>query len=485
MSETPAQTVPMEALRKGFSSDAGSPLVLTIPDHPADPDNFYSWPTRLGAPLPGDFLQKIKASREAAPLLAFRDVTRKGQDGSLAKSGYSYGGEKSGTNPTAIVSPSEAADPKLKEVVLKVYDEMHEEGGISAVMTGDAAFFTWGRGISFLSPALAIAFRDFIQQSPSAKTALLDCGMTITGSTNEDWRIVDTATGTVKSGREAIDLLDGPEPADEKKRMLSAIAKITAENMQEASNAQWAAFKRKFMYTGHQKVPAEVIATWPPESVAYVVHAGAYGNFLNGWPEYSQTRGDLAKILRIAAKRNKHIEKDGHILVPAQSGSANPSTTLLFGMGKQIMVKRGIVKPLPGYPGSERPGDIVFEIVKARQTTATGTHMVLRGPTPPFDFETWVDANHGKSMSDLLKACEDLGYEQLRRTRDWYARIDPATGMPAEKWGPRPRVAMDAVLHKGEGEGGRWVLDDAGRAGISPTQSADQYQLLKAKLGIA
>src|SRR5690606_7263639 len=140
-----SQSASMDDLRKGFSSDAGSPQVLTIPDHPDDPDNFHSWPARLGGPLPDEFLRKIKDSREAVPRLTFRDVTRKGQDGTAAISGYSYGGEKTGKNPSVVVSPTEAADPKLREVVLKVYDEMHEEGGISAVMTGDAAFFTWGR----------------------------------------------------------------------------------------------------------------------------------------------------------------------------------------------------------------------------------------------------------------------------------------------------------------------------------------------------
>jgi hypothetical protein len=44
---------------------------------------------------------------------------------------------------------------------------------------------------------------------------------------------------------------------------------------------------------------------------------------------------------------------------------------------------------------------------------------------------------------------------------------------------------MDAVLHKGEGEGGRWILDAAERAKLVPPTYKDQYDLLKAKIGIA
>lgn len=504
MSDSPAPSTSSKAnmgdLRKGISGDAGTHHDITVPDHPDDPDAFPSWPKRTGETLPSSFIDRIVNGRAAMPAYPFVVVSRKPKnspkDAPKVNTGYSYGGEQNGLKPTVILTPEEEKDPKRKAVVLAVFQDMFKEGGVSAVMTGDDALFTWGRGISFLSPALPQSFRDFLQKAPGAKDALLECGITIVGSSNADWRIVDVKSGKVLSGKEAIQHLNGFEPAEEKKGMLSCIAKVTGDFLQQATDSQWYAFKLNFMYYGAHKVPEDVIQTWPPKTVAYVVHAGAYGNFVDAWPEYGATHGDPAKILRIAAKRYQHTDVGNHILVPQQAGSAAPSTTLLFGMGQEMMVNDGIVTRLDGYPGSAQAGDVVFEITPKRQTAKTGTHMVLReqhaaakasADSEPFDMEKWVDAHQGLEMGVLLTACEDLGYDRLRHTREWYSRlVGPADKpVPAEKDGPRIRLAMDAVLHKGEGEGGRWILDAAERAKLVPPQYEDQYNLLKAKIGIA
>jgi len=487
----------MGDLRKGVSGDAGTHHDINVPDHPDDPDAFPSWPKRTGETLPAAFIDRIVKGRAAMPAYTYKPETKKKKDGTVAQSGYSYGGKKDGLAPSVIFTAQEESDPKRKAVVQLVYKDMYKEGGVSAVMTGDTAIFTWGRGISFQSTALPQAFRDFLQKAPGAKDALLECGITIVGSTNADWRIVDVKNGKVLSGADAIHHLDGAEPADEKQGMLNSIAKVTEDFLQQATDSQWYAFKQNFMYLGDHKVPDDVIQTWPPKSVAYVVHAGAYGNFVKAWPEYGKTQGDAAKILHIAAMRNQHTAEGNHILVPKQVGAAAPSTTLLFGMGQEMMVNDGIVKRLDGYPGSAQADDIVFEIVSARQTAKTGAYMVLRtqsaavakasADSGPFDPEIWIDAHQGLAMNILLEKCEELGYDRLRHTREWYSRLvgPPGKEAPAEKDGPRVRLAMDAVLHKGEGEGGRWILDAAERALIMPPKYQDQYDFLKAKIGIA
>ena len=49
----------------------------------------------------------------------------------------------------------------------------------------------------------------------------------------------------------------------------------------------------------------------------------------------------------------------------------------------------------------------------------------------------------------------------------------------------RIMVAMDAVLHKNEGETARWVLDTARYVGISETSCWDQFEIIKKTVGIA
>ena len=76
---------------------------------------------------------------------------------------------------------------------------MKEEGGISAVMTGDPASFTWGRGLT--GGVLATAFTNFLANAPAAKTAFLDCGVAMVDKT---WKFVDLDAKTVKSGKDAL-----------------------------------------------------------------------------------------------------------------------------------------------------------------------------------------------------------------------------------------------------------------------------------------
>ena len=44
---------------------------------------------------------------------------------------------------------------------------------------------------------------------------------------------------------------------------------------------------------------------------------------------------------------------------------------------------------------------------------------------------------------------------------------------------------MDAVLHKNEGPGAAWILNDAERAGITATGNWEQYEVLMMTIGMA
>ena len=93
---------------------------------------------------------------------------------------------------------------------------------------------------------------------------------------------------------------------------------------------------------------------------------------------------------------------------------------------------------------------------------------------------------HHYSMSHLLsyfdkvrdKGGRNKGYARLKAMRDFYASDQ---NRRKEIVGPRPRIAMDAVLHRGEGESGRWIHNECKYANLPP----DQTELIKKKVGLA
>ena len=93
---------------------------------------------------------------------------------------------------------------------------------------------------------------------------------------------------------------------------------------------------------------------------------------------------------------------------------------------------------------------------------------------------------HYYSMSHLLsyfdkvrdKGGRDKGYPRLKAMRDFDASDQ---NRRKELVGPRPRIAMDAVLHRGEGESGRWILNECKYANLPP----DQVELIRKKVGLA
>ncbi len=468
-----AVTATRDDLRNGIKSDAGTSHVITVaPSAPSgDPDDFYSWP-QLGEDMPDHVVEKVKASRAAIPLAKFGDYHKDGK-----ATGFTTNGKQ--CTPTEVATPEEEKNPKLAAILRRVELDMHNEGGVSSVMTGDPARFTWGRGLT--SGVLADAFTDFLQAAPDAKTAFLDCGIAMV---DKKWKIVDTDKSKSRFDADALAMLDGRDQPDLKKQLLSAFVKITEDFIQPAADAQWPAFKKRFYYG--KRPPPEVEANWRPEAVAYVVHCAAWGSF-RGWPEFAKTGGDLHKILRTEADGlpgSYFVDKGDHILVKEVSGGVYPATTMIFGMGVDIMWKEHIVVACPEYP-SVQHGDVVFEVNVGHRGQAQAAHLVLRGTPRQFDpnekYNVWIENHYSLKMADLLKELKHMTYKDLKAHRDWYTSDKNAK---KEKWGPRPRVAMDAVLHKGEGENGAWILNDAKVAEITPDHWYDQYDMLKAVIGI-
>jgi hypothetical protein len=114
---------------------------------------------------------------------------------------------------------------------------------------------------------------------------------------------------------------------------------------------------------------------------------------------------------------------------------------------------------------------------------------LLRGVPKMYDPEKEImdeiEFVHASRMSRLPayfdkvsdRGGRNKGYKHLKALRDFYAS---SRNPRRHAFGLRPRVAMDTVLHRGEGETGRWILNDCRGANLP----ADQVELIKKKVGL-
>jgi hypothetical protein len=442
----------------------------------AEGEELRSWPTL--STLPDSIVDQIVANRGRVPSRASEIRPSPG--------GYFAFGKN--FTPSTLHSPEEDSNPRLKELITRLNVEVAGEGRTSSVMTGDAAKFTWGRGLAH-GGALETWVNDWLASSPQAKDALLDLGITLSGTT---WKIVDTAGKVVKSGEEAMALINGREPADSKKLLLSIFMHVAEQFGTEAANAQWKITKKIFYdkLTGPPKDVIDNPGAWSAKAVCDVVHGAMWGKFA-GWHRFKRTGGDSKKILRLEVDYTRFYENKGsYILVPPTFGAGGkiaPSGTMLLNMGARYMIDDGIVQPLGSLADAQR-GDVVFQM--SRSASPRQEFYVLRGVPAMYDpQEEMMDeilAVQGYSMSALLsyfdkvrdKGGRNKGYARLKAMRDYYAS---SQNPRKEAVGLRPRVAMDAVLHRGEGpDGSGWIVSDCQRANLP----SDQVELIKKKVGI-
>lgn len=97
-------------------------------------------------------------------------------------------------------------------------------------------------------------------------------------------------------------------------------------------------------------------------------------------------------------------------------------------------------------------------------------------------YDDWVETHQAYSMDKLIQAIQLRSHKDNQHTRDWYASD---RNPKKEKFGLRPRIALDAVLHKGEGQNSAWILNDCERAGINMQDTPTQLEIIKKTVGIA
>jgi hypothetical protein len=441
----------------------------------AESPELRTWPTL--STLPENLNNEIIANRNK--------VTSRASEIRLAPNGYYALGKNFA--PSVLCTPQEEQNPRVKEILTRLNDEIAGEGRTASVMTGDGAGFTWGVGLAH-GGSLEAWVNDFFTTTPAAKDALLDLGITLSGTT---WKIVDTATKDVKTGEAAIALINGREPADTKKLLLSIFMNVAEQFGVQAANAQWNVTKTNFFYNKVSGPPQDVIdntTAWSAKALCYVIHCAMWGKFA-GWPRFKRTGGDSRRILRLEVDYTRFYERQGsYILVPPKYGTKgiSPSGSMLTNLGHRYMIDDRIVEPLDSLANA-RAGDVVFQMSPGASKQPL---YVLRGVPPQYDpQEELMDeilAVHHYSMAQLLgyfdkvrdKGGKNKGYPRLKAMRDYYASDQ---NRRKELVGPRPRIAMDAVLHRAEGESGRWIHNECKYASLP----SDQVELIKKKVGLA
>ena len=428
--------------------------------------DFYSWPT-LSSPLPDSIVDKVKNNRDALTLKKFAPVAT-GKEPKKVPGGYSYNGRYFNIGQ---LYPADVTDKRARAVLDRFKVEITGEGGNSAVVTGDPAYFTWGTGHAHsgcLEPWVNLLCK--AAQGEVFKRDMLDHGITLEDKT---WKIVDTDKKTIHTGSDALSFLVGHDPSgeDTRQRILTACAVIAEKHGEVVAQAQWDTLVKVFF----RAVPASVIASWDPVPICYVMHCHMWGNF-PGWSSFSGFGGDLHKILALEASKFSTASGDHREVSEGRSG------TMLVNMGHKCMIDQGIVQPLADAP---RPGDVVFKMPKGRGATSggqSGLPYVLHGGavtsrSPNDQIMEDIANHHYYEINALLAYFRSRGYATVLKMRNWYASNDnPEHG----KWGPRPLIAMDAILHANEGSSARWILDQC-RWNSLPS---DQTEVIKRTIGI-
>jgi hypothetical protein len=233
-------------------------------------------------------VEQIKANRESADYSKMRLQMYEG------KYGWTYSGKVSeDATPTALKPPEPTAegegptpDPKQtqnREVQKAVWEELAHEGSTGSINAYDSQMVTLGRGLGGkggLKNTMAELMKD-----PAMKEAFQKIGI----SYDRDWLAVNTLTGAVETGTNALAIMQ-TDP-----RILSVMSDIVErpENRQKVADANLVGIRA----TGTMNVPAYAMG-WPKGSIQLVAHIHHWGTKY-GWGSgaYQDTGGDPLKIV--------------------------------------------------------------------------------------------------------------------------------------------------------------------------------------------
>jgi hypothetical protein len=238
-----------------------------------------------------ELVDKIRANRDAIAVNPkLRMTTYK-----KVNKGMVYGDSQGNENLTPSSLQGAAPDKKTRARQI-AFKELGTEGKVNSINTYDDQIVTWGKGFSARSGSLNEVFMILFRDHPELRMELLRAGM---DCTRKNWFVVNTDTGMIETGDNALRLMQFDE------EMLTALINLGSggEREQYAIDAQWEAMEARAA-----KVP-EYAYDWSESAIALCAHL-AHWTPAFGWgvhpKTYSSANGDLVEIAgtwaRLAAK---------------------------------------------------------------------------------------------------------------------------------------------------------------------------------------
>jgi hypothetical protein len=315
--------------------DGGPRLTVTLHDAPADPKAPKTAPTLNGADAGGSLDQLTPAQAAVVSSIA---AARKAYEaaGKLTlytfegKVGWYYPGRLDDPTPTQITAPAAGVDPARTKAQEAVWKELRDEGGTGSINAYDSQYVTWGRGLGAKSSPMATAM-DIAMADAAVRAEFLKVGIAREGGR---WLVVNTRTGAVEQGDDAVFLMQGS------KDILSAIAGVSElpALRQTVADAQWASIAVK---EKAGDVPAFAYG-WDPRLIQFAAHM-THGGPAFGWTStalkapgwtkqkpvyekdtardlYERSGGDAGKVLLAWARARCEVpEPNGAFKITSQT----------------------------------------------------------------------------------------------------------------------------------------------------------------------
>jgi hypothetical protein len=186
--------------------------------------------------------------------------------------------------PTSL----QGIDARRTAVNQAVWSELGGEGSAASINTYDnqGAILTWGRGFS-AKGELREAMARLFAADPAVRNVLLDAGFTLKDG---EWLAVDVASGEVKSGDDALNLV----------RWNKAILSRLIDIAEDPAHAQkWVDAQAATVLRNAGAVPAAAEG-WPDDVIRFVAHSVHWGGLT--WPDAVATSGDLKSIIQLQSQ---------------------------------------------------------------------------------------------------------------------------------------------------------------------------------------
>lgn len=247
-------------------------------------------------------LAKINTNREA--LTDVFEAKHKG------RAGYSLGDSRpadENATPTAVTNEADADRKKMKALI---WDELGTEATLEGVQTYDDQGWGWGKGWSAKGSMTGV-MENLFALDPAAEKLLFEAGIALSTAGGGTFKMVNGDTGAVEYGRNAIELMRVSP------KLLSIFVTLgtDAAHKQHSTDAQWQEMEKR---AGNVPAYAYRWLASNSDTVRLIVHMShwlpAYGW---GSHDYSDTGGDMFKVLKQFCRHAAAQQPNGALVVPA------------------------------------------------------------------------------------------------------------------------------------------------------------------------